>query len=72
MESFKNCPVLHFRMESEPPTIHGKAHHGVDPDDHVAVEGSGEEFKQKMDDFIKELAVKMHGKLNLTLFLRSS
>ncbi|RTG90038.1 synaptotagmin-1 [Schistosoma bovis] len=47
-------------MESEPPTIHGKAHHGVDPDDHVAVEGSGEEFKQKMDDFIKELAVKMH------------
>ncbi|CAH8602207.1 unnamed protein product [Schistosoma mattheei] len=47
-------------MESEPPTIHEKAHHGVDPDDHVAVEGSGEEFKQKMDDFIKELAVKMH------------
>ncbi|XP_018653725.1 putative synaptotagmin 1,2 [Schistosoma mansoni] len=47
-------------MESEPPIIHEKVHHGVDPDDHVAVEGSGEEFKQKMDDFIKELAVKMH------------
>ncbi|TNN19982.1 Synaptotagmin-1 [Schistosoma japonicum] len=47
-------------MESEPSNVHGKLHHGVDPEDHVAVEGSGEEFKQKMDDFIKELAVKMH------------
>ncbi|CAH8870683.1 unnamed protein product [Trichobilharzia szidati] len=46
-------------MESEAPTIH-QTHHEVDPGDHVAVEGSGEEFKQKMDDFIKELAVKMH------------
>ncbi|CAH8639504.1 unnamed protein product [Heterobilharzia americana] len=46
-------------MESEPPIVH-ETHHEVEPGDHVAVEGSGEEFKQKMDDFIKELAVKMH------------